>query len=196
MIEKNQIAPNFQLKDQGNNLVTLSSFRGHKVFLFFFPEINTLNDQVHVISYAREIAWFQRLGIIVIGISGSSVEELYEQTERLFFPFLLLSDQDAVVRKLYDVWHYKAVFGTKRWITARTGLIIDENGVVLRTWKRINLESHAYEVLDYLQHRHDKEAWRKLSRRTKERIRREEALRKLTEKPKEKEVRRYIITKR
>lgn len=190
MIEKNQMAPNFQLRDQGNNLVSLEGLRGHKIFLFFFPGISSLNDQVHVIGYARQIAWFQRLGIIVIGICGSEEKDLYAQSQRLSLPYLLLSDADATVRKQYGVWVEKAVFGKKRWISARTALFIDESGMIVRTWKRINLESHAYEVLDYFQHLHDKAEWRKLSRRKKERIRREQALIE-TEK---KEVRRYIKT--
>lgn len=191
MIEKNQVAPNFQLRDQGNNLVELEKFRGHTVFLFFFPAIDTLDDQVHVITYAKEIAWFQKLGVIVMGISGSSIARHNEESQRLFLPYLLLSDTDASVRQSYDVWNYKAVFGIKRWITARTALLIDKEGKIIKTWKRINIERHVYDVLDYLQHQHDKAEWRKLSRRTKERIRREQSLQ---EDKKEKEVQRYIIT--
>lgn len=185
---------NFRLKNQGNTWTELHELTGHKVFLFFLSDVQTLDNQVHMINYAKEIAWFQRLGVIVIGICGSSVAEIKEQSDRLYLPFILLSDESGEVRKAYDVWNCKITFGTERWITSRTSLIIDEHGMILKTYKRANIERNVYDVLEYLQHLHDKASWRMLSRRTKERIRREQAQAQGQENEK-KEARKFIMTK-
>lgn len=162
------------MRNQGNTWTSLHELLGHKVFLFFISDVNTLENQVHMISYAKRIAWFQALGVIVVGICGSSVPELKEQSDRLYLPFILLSDPDGKVRNAYDVWNCKVTFGVPRWITSRTSLVIGEDGIVMKTYKRANIERNAFDVLTYLQHLHDKAQWRTLSRRTKERIRREQ----------------------
>ncbi len=173
MLAKGQEAPNFYLKDQYDEWIELATFRGRKVFLFFFSSVTVLDNQTHMINYAKQIAWFNQLGVSVIGICESEVTELYEVSSSFHIPYLLLSDADCKVRKLYDVWNKKITFGKERWITARTSLLIDENGRIYKTYKRANIDTNATEVLQYLQHQHEKAEWRKLSRRKKERIRRE-----------------------
>lgn len=41
MIEAGTMAPDFTLEDQDGNPVTLSSFRGRPVVLYFYPKDNT-----------------------------------------------------------------------------------------------------------------------------------------------------------
>ena len=175
MIEKGQKAINFSLKNQMNLITELADFHGRTVFFFFFPNVDSLNDQAHMISVAKEHSHFQELQVTVLGICGSSVEQLAQQSKRLYIPYLLLSDADGTVRKAYDVWNRKMTFGTPYWITARTSLLIDEMGIIYKTYRRASIETNAQEVVAFLQHRHEKEEWRKLSRRTKERLRREQA---------------------
>jgi len=193
MIGKGQKAPDFCLKNQKGEWTELSMFSGQKVCLFFFSDVDTLNDQLYVINYAKEITRFQDLNVTVIGICGSSVTALAKQSQRLYVPYVLLSDVDGDVRRSYDVWNRKMVFGKERWITSRSALLIREDGIVYRTYKRVNIERHVYEMLAYLQHWQEKEEWRKLSRRTKERIRREQANAQKTA-DEEKKTFRYIIT--
>jgi len=181
MLAKGQKAPNFYLKNQYDEWVELASLRGRKVFLFFFSSVDALDNQTHMISYAKQIAWFNQLNVSVIGICESEVTEIYEVSSRYHIPYLLLSDADCKVRKLYDVWNKKITFGTERWITSRTSLLIDEAGWIYKTYKRAHIDTNADEVLQYLQHQHEKAEWRKLSRRKKERIRRENAQKELRE---------------
>lgn len=174
MIEKGQKAIHFALRNQANQMTTLSDFYGQKIFLFFFPSVDSLNDQVHMISVAKEYEHFERLHVAVLGICGSSVNQLAIQSRRLYIPYLLLSDAEGTVRKAYDVWNQKMTFGTPYWITARTSLLIDETGTVYKTYRRASIDTNAQEVIAFLQHRYEKAEWRKLSRRTKERLRREQ----------------------
>ena len=53
MIEKGQKAINFSLKNQMNLITELADFHGRKVFLFFFPKVDSFNDQAHLISVAK-----------------------------------------------------------------------------------------------------------------------------------------------
>lgn len=173
MIEKGQQAINFSLKNQWNTDIELTQFTGQKVFLFFFPAVDSLNDQVHMINVAKEYAHFQQLHVAVLGICGSPVEQLAKQSRRLYIPYDLLSDEDRTVRKAYGVWNQKMTFGTPYWITARSSLLIDETGMVYKTYRRAPIDTNAQAVVAFLRHQYEKAEWRKLSRRTKERLRRE-----------------------
>ncbi len=175
MIAKGSTAADFCLMDQSGQRVCLSFFKGMKVCLFFLPDIQALENQLIVIGFAREYARFQQLGIHVIGICGEDVDTYFIREHGVLVPFPLLSDRNQVARKQYDVWKQKIVFGQARWLTVRSALCIDEKGIVCHTFKRLNIDHGVQDILAFLQHRHDKEEWRKLSRRTKERIRREQA---------------------
>ncbi len=175
-MEKGQKAINFSLKDQMNMTIRLSDFIGHKVFLFFFSEVNSLNDQVHMINVAKEFTHFQQYHVSVLGVCGSTVEQIIQQSHRLYIPYYLLSDADANVRKAYGVWKQKMTFGKPYWITARTSLLIDETGIVYKVYRRAAVDTNAQEVVAFLQHQYEKDEWRKLPRRTKERLRRQHTI--------------------
>lgn len=172
MIEIKQKAPNFRLKNQGNTFTSLNDLIGHKVFLYFFTDINDLRCQVHAAHYAMEIENFQKHNYIVVGISGNSVEDLMVQSKRLFIPFLLLSDFDCEVRKAYQVWNEKITFGNAYHITNRCSLLIDEKGIITKTYKRAHIMKNGKEVIEFLDKKKEKEEWRKLSRRKKEKLKR------------------------
>lgn len=173
MIEKGQKAIPFTLNNQYDQEIALADFYGQQVFIFFFPGVDTLNDQVHMMRVAQEYEHFRHLHVAVLGICGSTGEQLAIVSRHLALPYFILADEDGAVRRAYDVWNQKMTFGTPYWITARTSLLIDETGLIYKTYRRAAIETNAQEVVAYLTHRHDKAAWRKLSRRTKERLRRE-----------------------
>lgn len=171
MIKVMNKAPLFQLKDQHNSDFNLHSLQGKRILIYFFPDITSLNCQVHASMYARNMQRFQEHNVVVIGISGNQISELKEQSERLFLNFILLSDEKRFVQEQYGVWEKKITFGKERWITKRCALLIDEQGVIIKVYKRATIEHNVFEVLAYLDHIQHKAYWKTLSRRQKEKIR-------------------------
>lgn len=167
MIMKGNKAPDFCLKDQRGNQINAASFLHRRLCLFFLPSMEDLPNQTLVIAFAREYERFQQLGVNLIGIYGGDFAK-----QSLFIPFPLLFDADHEVCKTYGVWNRKIVFGSERWIIDRCALFINEEGVVYHTVKRLSIDNGVDDILSYVQHRYDKEQWRGLSRRTKERLRR------------------------
>lgn len=176
MIEKGLQAPNFYLQDQNKQWIELKAFSGTKVCILFFSSVTSLDNQAFIISYAKMIDYFAAFHAHIIAVCDDSIEVLERECKRLHIPFSLLSDPNQQIRKLYEVWNQKITFGKPRWITTRSALLIDENGVIYKTLKRAHIETSAAEILRFLKHDHEKAQWRKLSRRTKERIKREQAL--------------------
>lgn len=177
MIEKGLQAPDFHLQDQKNQWIELKAFLGTKVCILFFSSITNLDNQAFIISYAKMADHFSELNVHIIAVCGDSIDILKKESKRLHIPFSLLSDPNQAVRKRYDVWNQKITFGKPHWITSRSSLLINEHGVIYRTYKRAHIEVNVIEVLSFLRRDYEKSEWRKLSRRTKERIKREQAQR-------------------
>ncbi len=174
MIDKDLQAPDFYLQDQYEQWIKLSDYRGEKVCILFFSSITSLDNQAFLINYAKRINDFHLFKTDVIAICGDASDELNTICKRLHIPFSILADTDHKVRQCYDVWNQKITFGEIRWITSRSSLLIDETGRVYKTYKRANIETNAADVLEFIQRNNEKAAWRKLSRRAKEKKKREQ----------------------
>lgn len=174
MIEKGLRAPDFHLQDQNHQRIELSAFQGTKVCILFLSSITRLDNQAFIISYAKMIDAFSALNVRIIAVCEDSEDILKAESKRLHIPFSLLHDPNQAVRRKYGVWNQKMTFGKPKWITARSSLLIDENGFIYKTFKRAHVEMNVLEVLKLLKRDNERNEWRKLSRRKKERIKREQ----------------------
>ena len=72
MLNPGTPAPNFTLADQNGSPVTLSSFAGRKVVLYFYPKDNTPGCTRQACAFAAAYEEFKSLDVVVIGISKDS----------------------------------------------------------------------------------------------------------------------------
>ena len=106
-------APDFTLKDERGKLISLSDFLGSFVVLYFYPKDMTAGCTLEAQEFRDNEYELSDLEAVVIGISADSVASHKSFCDNLNLNFTLLSDPDAEVCKLYDVWRDKQVFGTK-----------------------------------------------------------------------------------
>ena len=108
----------------GDN-VTLSEFLGKKnIVLYFYPKDETPGCTREACSFRDSYQELTSLGAEVIGVSGQSVESHKSFATHYGLPFILLSDEDNKVRKLYGVPSSLGI------IPGRVTYIIDMKGVV------------------------------------------------------------------
>lgn len=69
---------------------------------------------------------------------------------KLELPFLLLSDEEKEVCKLYDVLKLKKMFGKEYMGIERSTFIIDKNGKIANIYRKVKVKGHAREVLNYI----------------------------------------------
>ncbi|MBL51663.1 MAG: hypothetical protein CMG57_06870 [Candidatus Marinimicrobia bacterium] len=79
------------------------------------------------------------MNIAVIGISYDSKKSLKSFREKYRIPFNFLSDSDKIVGKKYGV--------NKFLFPSRKTFLIDENGILVRIFNDVNLNSHPLDVL-------------------------------------------------
>lgn len=117
-------APDFSLPDATGQLIHLHDYRGRWVVLYFYPKDDTPGCTTESCAFRDAYEDLQEKGAEVIGISADSPtsHQAFAQKHRL--PFVLLSDQQNKVRKLYGV-------PATLWILpGRVTYIIDPEGIV------------------------------------------------------------------
>jgi len=140
-------APDFTAADQDGNSVTLRSFRGKKVVLFFYPKDMTPGCTAEACSLRDNYAALQKAGYEVLGISSDTPKSHKKFIEKEKLPFTLLADTDKKVHALYGTWIEKSMYGRTYMGTARITFVIDETGRIQEVIEKVNTKNHAAQIL-------------------------------------------------
>lgn len=118
--------PNFTAKDTNGNDFDSKNVVGHKpLVIYFYPKDNTPGCTAQACSFRDQYEDFKDLGAEVIGISSDSADSHQKFAKQYQLPFILLSDSDKKIRKLFGV--PGGMFGL---LPGRVTYVTDENGVV------------------------------------------------------------------
>lgn len=140
-------APEFALQDKNGETVTLSSLRGKRVVLYFYPKDNTPGCTRQACAFAGLYGEFQKRGVEVVGISRDSVTSHGRFAEKHSLPFLLLSDPTLETIRAYGVWQEKKLYGKLSFGVVRTTFLIDEEGRITRIMPKVKPDTNAAEIL-------------------------------------------------
>lgn len=150
MLETGTKAPDFTLMSKDGMEVSLSSFKGKKVVLYFYPRDNTPGCTRQACAFASAFDEFKKLNVQVIGISKDSVASHAKFAQKYSLPFLLLSDPERKAIEAYGVWQEKKNFSKVTMGVVRTTFVIDENGVIEKVMPKVKPDTNAAEILLYL----------------------------------------------
>ncbi|MCX7797343.1 MAG: thioredoxin-dependent thiol peroxidase [Melioribacter sp.] len=151
MAEEGKKAPNFTLKDQDGKKVSLKDFLGQKIVLYFYPKDMTSGCTKEACDFRDNFPNFEKINVVVIGVSPDSVDSHKKFKEKYNLPFILLSDEKKEVIQKYGVWKEKSLYGKKYMGVERTTFIIDENGKILKKFPKVKVDGHVEEVLEVLE---------------------------------------------
>ncbi|TPQ25496.1 peroxiredoxin [Methylomonas koyamae] len=143
--------PDFEVAATGDKSVKLSDYRGKKIVLYFYPKDNTPGCTQEGQAFRDNIGQFEALNTVVLGVSRDSVKVHEGFKCKQAFPFDLLSDQDESLCGLFDVIKIKNMYGKQVQGIERSTFLIDENGVLVKEWRKVQVKVHVAEVLDFLQ---------------------------------------------
>ncbi len=150
MVEEGKKAPQFTLPDSYGNKVSLKSFLGKKVVLYFYPKDNTSGCTKEALAFKEALPEIEKRNAVVIGISKDSQESHVKFAKKYELPFTLLSDPDLKVIQKYGVWVEKSMYGRKYMGVERSTFIIDEKGKIKKIFRKVKVAKHAEEVLKAL----------------------------------------------
>lgn len=150
MLETGSQAIDFTLLDQDGKSHTLSSYRGKKVILYFYPKDNTPGCTAQACGFRDLKPEIEEKGAVVLGISKDSVTSHKKFVEKYGLTFTLLSDPETEVIQKYGAWGEKNMYGKKTMGVIRTTYLIDENGIVVKALAKVKAKDNPKEMLEIL----------------------------------------------
>ena len=144
--------PDFSLPSTGSSSpFRLSSLRGRKVVLYFYPKDGTPGCSAEGADFAARYTAFRRANCEVLGVSRDPLASHARFKAKQKFPFELLSDPDEAVCAQFGVMKLKNMYGKQVRGIERSTFVIDEEGVLAREWRGVKVTGHVQEVLNFAQ---------------------------------------------
>ena len=147
MLEIGNKAPEFTLLDQDGNDVSLSDFAGKKVVLWFFPKASTPGWTVEGQGFRDELQKFKDKNTVVVGMSADSQKKQRKFCDKQGFEYPMLGDEGKETLRAYGVWGKKKFMGREYEGIFRNTYVIDENGIIENLYKKVNVKTHAKDIL-------------------------------------------------
>lgn len=143
MLPLNTAAPSFTLTAQDDQSYSLEQFRGKYVLLYFYPKDDTPGCTKEACMIRDQFGEFEKLGIVVLGVSADSPERHREFADKYNLPFLLLSDSKKETIKAYQA--------DGLLFTKRISYLIDPQGMIVKMYPDVDPASHAEQILKDVQ---------------------------------------------
>lgn len=147
-MELGSLAPDFKLIGSDGKEHKLSDYRGKKIILYFYPKDNTPGCTTEACDFRDNIKTITDLNAVVIGISKDNLNSHNKFIEKFNLPFVLLSDEEKIVCELYDVIKEKNMYGKRVLGIERSTFIIDEDGILIKEFRKVKVKDHIKQVLD------------------------------------------------
>ena len=147
------VAPDFSLRSQTGETVSLKAMAGKELVLYFYAKDNTPGCTTEAKAFRDSHEVFTGMGVTVLGVSSDSVDSHRGFAAKCDLPFTLLSDPGGKVRKLYGVSATLGLF------PGRVTYVIDKEGKVRYVFSsQTNPARHVEEAVEVLRSMREAEA--------------------------------------
>lgn len=135
-------APDFTLIGSDQKEHTLSQYLGKKVILYFYPRDNTPGCSREAQDFKEFFEKFNEQNTVILGVSRDALTAHDKFIAKYELPFILLSDKEEVVCKLYSVLKEKNVCGKIGIGIERSTFVIDEQGNLSQVHRKVKVAGH------------------------------------------------------
>ncbi len=140
-------APDFSLPDANGQIVNLSSLKGQRVVLYFYPRDNTPGCTKQACAFRDAYDQFQAMDMVVLGVSTDDAKSHQKFMTKFSLPFTLLIDEGGKVAETYDSYGLKKFMGKEYMGITRNTFVIDEAGNIAKIYKKVKPETHIEQIL-------------------------------------------------
>ncbi|GIH48117.1 peroxiredoxin Q/BCP [Microbispora rosea] len=141
-LQPGDAAPDFTLIDADDNEVSLESFRGKRVILYFYPAAMTPGCTKQACDFRDNLGALTAQGFVVLGVSKDKPAKLRQFRERDALTFPLLSDTGLDVHKAYGAYGEKTNYGKTIMGVIRSTFVIDPDGKVEKALYNVKATGH------------------------------------------------------
>lgn len=140
--------PAFSLPDQKGNVIDNESLKGAKAVIYFYPKDNTPGCTAEACDFQAKLPQIE--GARVLGVSPDSVKKHQNFAKKFNLEFSLLADTERQLIDALGLWVEKSFMGKKYMGVDRTTYVLDENGIVVKIFEKVNPLGHVAEVSEFL----------------------------------------------
>ena len=138
-----QAAPTFTLPSQDGTQISLDSFKGKWVVLYFYPKDMTPGCTVEAHNFQRDQAKYDALNAAIVGVSVDTPDSHKQFCTKEGLTFRLLADPDHKVVDAYgSLGNFNGIT-----IAQRNTFLIDPQGKIVKVWTKVDPSHHSEEVL-------------------------------------------------
>ncbi len=138
-----QSAPTFTLPSQDGSEISLKSFRGKWVVLYFYPKDMTSGCTIEAHNFQRDLQKFEADDAVIVGVSVDTPDSHKQFCTKEGLTFRLLADpQHKVVDEYGSLGHFGPMT-----IAQRNTFLINPQGKIVKVWTHVDPQHHSEEVL-------------------------------------------------
>jgi len=140
-------APDFTLPDADGHPVSLSSFRGQRVIVYFYPAALTPGCTKEACDFRDNLSDLNAQSVAVLGISPDQPSKLAKFRDKEGLNFPLLSDPDHAVLEAYGAYGEKVLYGKKTVGVIRSTFVIGPDGTIEQAMYGVKATGHVARLL-------------------------------------------------
>jgi thioredoxin-dependent peroxiredoxin len=147
MPQVGQMAPTFTLPSQDGTEISLDSFKGKWVVLYFYPKDMTSGCTKEAHNFQADQEKYTKENAVILGVSVDSTDSHKQFCTKENLTFRLLADPDKKVVKAYGSLGSFGVAPAAVEIAKRNTFLIDPTGKIVKVWTGVKPDIHSQEVL-------------------------------------------------
>jgi peroxiredoxin Q/BCP len=146
MLEKGDPAPDVTLQAADGSARRLADW-SRPLVLYFYPKDDTSGCTTEAKDFSEHAEAFAAAGVAVLGVSKNGPKDHAKFTAKYDLKVALATDADGSVCAAFGTWGEKSLYGRKYMGIERATFLIDANGRIARSWRKVSVRGHAEEVL-------------------------------------------------
>jgi thioredoxin-dependent peroxiredoxin len=135
-------APDFTLPDADGQPVSLSSYRGQRVIVYFYPAAMTPGCTTEACDFRDSLADLNHAGLAVLGVSPDPPAKLARFRDRDGLNFPLLSDPDHAVLEAYGAYGEKRLYAKTTVGVIRSTFVVGADGKIEQAMYGVKATGH------------------------------------------------------
>lgn len=141
-------APDFSAQQSDGSTISLRSFRGRKVVLYFYPRDDTPGCTAQACSLRDGHADIQAKNAVVLGVSAQDQDSHLRFSRKFELNFPLLADTDRSIARAYGAIGGGPLGAIRSWLglVRRITYLIDEHGRISHVIDHPDCPNHAAQV--------------------------------------------------
>ena len=141
-----QPAPKFNLKNSQCSLISLESFKGKWLVIYFYPKDDTPGCTKESCNFRDNFQSIQSLNASIVGVSLDPSSSHQNFKKKYSLPFMLLSDGTGETAQKYGALNNFVILKFAK----RQTFVVDPKGIIRSVYRNVNPLKHADEVMNDL----------------------------------------------